>query len=158
LIASVTAPPSVPSLKAAVRTRKSLILELGCRLHGAPLQLGSFHTLASHPIDDFVVGVIKHTDMVRPFNRKKFQERKFARSLATHSNRNHVVIGAMENRHPWIWIPRRDFPKIFPVIVTFDEQTRDPAAKDCGSFLAQSRKRRDQHDLLHAMMRRKIKR
>src|SRR5262249_60206125 len=105
-----------------------------------------------HPIDDGVMGVIEHDDVVGPFNRKEFHEWKFARELAPHSHWNHFVIDAVKKRDERGGIALHRGGESRTVVITLEQQSRDPAAENARRFLAQSRKRRDQNDFVDTMI------
>ena len=102
--------------------------------------------------------VIEHADVICVFHGEEFHEWKFARELAPHPGWNYFVFGAMKNRDPGGEIALRHVGEIRSVIVTLDQQTRDPAAEDAAGFFSKGCERGDQNNFLEAMIGREVER
>jgi len=76
---------------------------------------------AIHPIDDFVVRVVEHADVIRALDREKFDKWKFSRKLAPHSDRDHFIVRAVKNYNSRGGIESRYFSQACAIVIAFDQ-------------------------------------
>src|SRR6266513_4573715 len=83
---------------------------------------GSRQSSVVHPTNDLVVGLGQDGHMVRALDRKEVDEGKFLGQLAAHSNRDNLVLRAVENRDFCFAIAFPNFSNASAVIIALDQQ------------------------------------
>ena len=96
--------------------------------------------------------------MVRALNRKEVDEGKFLRELATHPNRDDLVLRPVENRDFRFRIAFPNFSNASAVVIALDQQMGQRTSDNAGGLFSQSSEGRDRDNPLHAMTRPKINR